>query len=165
MLTNFIHIDLFLVFLKSRIKLYTSQKSRVCHIYLSSLPSCYPLCKPQIWFFEKRASYFPGIGNYFMFTKRWQSNTVFEKLETYHSTSWYQDVLVIEWSLHLVTLILYLIHKRAFSKENILVFEKILELLMIQFHTLNKNKPGLLVLIDFDKAFDSVSRSFIYKAL
>lgn len=32
-------------------------------------------------------------------------------------------------------------------------------------YTENKNKPGLLVLIDFDKAFDSVSRSFIYKAL
>lgn len=86
MLTNFIPFDLFLVLLKRRIKLNTSQKSRVCHSYLSSLPSCYPLCKPQIWFFEKRASYFLRIGRYFMFTKRWQTNTVFEKLESHHSS-------------------------------------------------------------------------------
>lgn len=31
--------------------------------------------------------------------------------------------------------------------------------------TENKNIPGLLVLIDFEKAFDSVSWSFIFKAL
>lgn len=31
--------------------------------------------------------------------------------------------------------------------------------------TENENIPGLLVLIDFEKAFDSVSWSFIYKAL
>lgn len=55
-------IDLFLVFLKRRIKLNTSQKSRVCHIILSSLPSFYSLCKPQIWFFEKELPISQGLG-------------------------------------------------------------------------------------------------------
>ena len=32
-------------------------------------------------------------------------------------------------------------------------------------YTESKNIPGLLVLIDFEKAFDSISWSFIYKAL
>ena len=32
-------------------------------------------------------------------------------------------------------------------------------------YTDNENIPGLLVLIDFEKAFDSISRSFIYKVL
>ena len=31
--------------------------------------------------------------------------------------------------------------------------------------TVNGNIPGLLVLIDFEKAFDFVTWSFIYKAL
>ena len=32
-------------------------------------------------------------------------------------------------------------------------------------YTDNENIPGLLVLIDFEKAFDSMSWSFIYKVL
>lgn len=76
MLTNFIPFDLFLVLLKRRIKLNTSQKSRVCHSYLSSLPSCYPLCKPQIWFFEKRASYFLRIGKPTQYLKNWRAITL-----------------------------------------------------------------------------------------
>ena len=35
----------------------------------------------------------------------------------------------------------------------------------IMQYTENKNIPGLMMLIDFEKAFDSVSWKFLYKAL
>lgn len=118
----------------------------------------------SLLFYSKQGSYFQQIGIYFMFTKK----------VTQNMKKWRPITLINVLYKHISGCISYQIRptlsyiisdtqtgflKRRYIGENTRFIQN------LHMSTDNENIHGLLFLIDIQKAFDSVSWSFIHKAL
>lgn len=118
----------------------------------------------SLLFYSKQGSYFQHIGIYFMFTKK----------VTQNMKNWRPITLINALYKHISGCISYQIRptlsyiisdtqtcslKRRYIGKNTRFIQN------LHLFTDNENIHGLLFLIDIQKAFHSVSWSFIYKAL